>query len=357
MSETTTLLAKSESFTKRYQRRILFSRLKHGFEIASAFKIAREEVLLAIKHIQTNGIHLHYICQRIEEDINHVRTSLLDTQRLYNEIAASITTSMAARTVLNKQRCAIISLHKEGLLDIAEFKRLTGLVEYQMKALTHNPPIIGMPKKKDILKQIPWLECVNDEELTRIASSFKDNVFERGEILVKQDEKSDSVHVLARGTVAVSYIKESGEQVIIDELGMGSVFGEIAWALNCIRGATIVATSPGLLFTIPGSLLRDIAESNEQLEKKLWETCGRRLSENLLATKDSSMSRRQIREMVHEFDLHSIDPENKKLNVRYFVHPNLLISLITFLSIHNFNPLRNYAMRNIIYIHTCSKCI
>ena len=51
----------------------------------------------------------------------------------------------------------------------------------------------------------------------------------------------------------------------IDELGMGSVFGEISWALNVKRGATIKATSPGLLFTIEGSKLREIARSNSKL--------------------------------------------------------------------------------------------
>ena len=316
MNETSTLLTKSESLLKRYQRKVLFSQLKHGFEIASAFRIAREEVLPAIKHIQTEGNHLQGIRQHIEQDLEKVRTALLDVQRLYNEIAASITTSLAARTVLNKQRRAIFELHQDGLLDAVEYKRLTGLVEYQMKSLTYHPPIIAMPKKMDILKQIPWLECLDSQELSTIASSFEDAVFQRGDVLVKQGGKSDSVHVLARGTVAVSYLKESGEKMVIDELGMGSVFGEIAWALNNgIRGATILATSPGLLFSIRGTVLRNIAESNKQLETKLWDTCGRRLSENVLAAHESKMSRRHIREMVQEFDLRSVDPMDKKVKV------------------------------------------
>ena len=172
-----------------------------------------------------------------------------------------------------------------------------------------------MPNKIDILGQIPWLECVNTKELSAIAASFEDAVFQRGDILVKQDENSKSVHVLARGTVAVSFRAESGETFEIDELGMGSVFGEISWALNCIRGATIVATSPGLMFTICGEKLKDIAGSNKELERRLWETCGRRLSENVLATGVRYLDRNQIREMVHDMDLHTIDPMNKILKV------------------------------------------
>jgi CRP-like cAMP-binding protein len=237
---------------------------------------------------------------------------LLDAQRLYSEISASITTAVAARTVLNRQRHSIQDLYHEGLLDINEYQKLKGSVEYQMKKLLHHPPLITMPNKKDILSQIPWLECVSSDELSEISSFFEDFVFQRGDILVKQDEPSDSVHVLARGSVVVTYETESGKHIEIEELGIGSVFGEIAWALKGKRGASIIASSPGLLFTINSSSLRHIAGANEQLETKLWETCGRRLSENMLSMQYGK-SRRQIREMTLEMHLHKVDPIKKKI--------------------------------------------
>ena len=278
--------------------------------------MAREEVLLAMKHIQNDGNDLRGILECVERDLKNVHSALLDVQRLYSEIAASITTTLAARIVLNKQRLAIVDLHREGLLDLNEHNRLKASVEYQMKKLSYHPPIIAMPQKIDILGQIPWLECVDRKELGKIASSFEDAVFQRGDILVQQDEKSDIVFVLARGTVVVSYKQDDGNEVEIDELGMGSVFGEIAWALNSIRGATIRATSPGLLFTILGSKLRELAYSNDELERRLWKTCGRRLSENVLATQTvGCKSREQLRDMVNEMELFSIDPVNKKLQV------------------------------------------
>ena len=66
-----------------------------------------------------------------------------------------------------------------------------------------------MPNKINILGQIPWLECVNTKELSSIAASFEDAVFQGRDILVKQDKNSKSVHVLARGAVAVSFRTKS----------------------------------------------------------------------------------------------------------------------------------------------------
>lgn len=299
MDEQTTLLS-ADGFTKQFQRRMLYNQLRHGYEVATGFKVAREEVLSSLSNIDTDRDALNTIRDSIELDLKQVRFTLLDVQRIYSEIAASITTTVAARTVLNCQRHTIDDLHHDGWLDMVEFQKLKGSIEYKMKALTYHPPIINMPNKIDILGQIPWLECIPEQDLSKIAQSFEDAVFTTGDVLVKQDEKSESVHVLARGTVVIRFKNASGEDNEIEELGMGSVFGEIAWALDSTRRATIIATSPGLLFTISGPKLKEIAKANPELDKKLWETCGRRLAENMLMNSKTGKSRVDIREYVHE---------------------------------------------------------
>ena len=120
---------------------------------------------------RNNDNDIMLIKDSIERDLKKVRRALLDVQRLYSEISASITTAVAARTVLNRQRYSIQDLYHEGLLDVKEYQNLKGSVEFQMKKLLHHPPLITMPKKKDILSQIPWLECVSSEELSQISTS------------------------------------------------------------------------------------------------------------------------------------------------------------------------------------------
>lgn len=315
MYEETTLL-QTDSLMQRYRRRILFLQLKHGYEVAAGFKVAREEVLIALKNLQRDGSHFLDIKKSIEKDLKDVRTALLDVQRLYSEIAASITTVVASRTVLNKQRYVIEELHQEGLLDSNEYKKMKGSVEFKMKKLITRPPLIKMPKKFDILRQVPWLDEIGEQHLSEICTYFEDVVFQRGDVLVEENDLSDSVHIIARGTVVVSTMDRSkGSSIDIDELGMGTVFGEIAWVLKCPRLASITATSPGLLLSIPGDSLRQIADSNQQLERKLWLTCGYRLSENMLTTLGGK-SRRQIRDVVHDMELYCIDPMNKNICFR-----------------------------------------
>jgi sodium/hydrogen exchanger 10/11 len=305
VSDTKSLWDKSEGMAKNYKRRILYNQLQHGYDVASGFKIAREEALDLLSGLLGSATRFQAIRDEIEEDLKSVRSSLLDMQRLYSEIASSITTGIAARTVLNKQRHAIHDLFHEGMLDKSEMDKMIGSVEYQMKRLQYQPPVITMPAKEDLLKQIPWLECLSMEQLVGAVDSFEDSVFTRGDVLLKQDDMDDTVYVLARGTVVVELETQLGEKIELDELGMGSVFGEISWALKSARGASIIATSPGLLFKIAGSKLTELANKNPDLSDRLWDTCGRRLSENMLAgqLEHHNKSRRQIRDIVHNMDL------------------------------------------------------
>lgn len=324
MNNQATLL-ESDSLFHRYRRRVLFMQLKHGYEVATGFKVAREEALLVLDHLQRDGNNsLCLIRGGIEMDLKNVRGALLDVQRLYSEIAASITTVVASRTVLNRQRHVAEELHQEGLLDINEYKKIRGAVEFKMKNLTTHPPLVSMPNKVDILRKIPWLDGFNTEHLIEISNSFQDVVFQRDDILVKQHDVSDSVHVLARGTVSViTNDSANGDPIEIDELGMGSVFGEIAWVLQCPRLASIKATSPGIMFTISGEDLRRLSKSNTELERRLWQTCGYRLSENILV-KNSKQSRRNLRELVHDMSLFHVDPINKEISFHNDGHVILL---------------------------------
>ncbi len=118
---------------------------------------------------------------------------------------------------------------------------------------------------------------------------------------------------ISSGTVVVVATDPStGERKEIDELGMGSVFGEIACLLGCSRLASIIATSPGLLFTISGSVLRELTSSNSELANRLWRTCGCRLSENLLV-RNNGKPRREIREMIQDMNIYHIDPIRKHI--------------------------------------------
>jgi len=77
----------------------------------------------------------------------------------------------------------------------------------------------------------------------RILQTGKINTFSRGEIIVIEDEKSDSVYILLKGTVEVKKNISLGTNVRLALLKEGTIIGEMGVFLNLRRSATIVANT------------------------------------------------------------------------------------------------------------------
>eukprot|EP00636_Phaeomonas_parva_P016734 CAMPEP_0118861900 /NCGR_PEP_ID=MMETSP1163-20130328/7276_1 /TAXON_ID=124430 /ORGANISM="Phaeomonas parva, Strain CCMP2877" /LENGTH=1346 /DNA_ID=CAMNT_0006795747 /DNA_START=269 /DNA_END=4309 /DNA_ORIENTATION=+ len=270
----------------KIQRKFMYHHLQFGYDVASGFMVAREEAQHVLHDFLTKPStkdgkevpnKFYNIAHQLEEDISKVRHNLFDMQRLYSEISSSITTAVAARTVLNAQRVAIHSLHHEGLLDNVEYGRMKGAVETQMKKLLFQPPVIDLPDKKTLLHQVKWLEKLDGDDWDEVETAFANQSMKRGDVIVEEGDTDFSVFVIARGTVVV----ERGNVTPI-ELGIGCVFGEISWALGTKRTATIRATSPGVLFKISGHDLTKITAKNDLLMNSIWSSAGYRMAENMM---------------------------------------------------------------------------
>uniref|UniRef100_A0A4W3I816 Cation/H+ exchanger transmembrane domain-containing protein n=1 Tax=Callorhinchus milii TaxID=7868 RepID=A0A4W3I816_CALMI len=79
-------------------------------------------------------------------------------QRDHPEIAISVKTRQAIRTVLNSARDTIHALMAGGLLDDAEAFKLETMIEVKMKRLQKFPAAIQPPTAEELLKNLPWLQ-------------------------------------------------------------------------------------------------------------------------------------------------------------------------------------------------------
>ncbi|CAM9747621.1 unnamed protein product, partial [Discosporangium mesarthrocarpum] len=182
----------------------------------------------------------------------------MSIQKSYPEIASSMTTFVAAQTVLNKQHKTISHLYHEGMLDKQEAEKMLGAVETQMKHLIFDPPLLDMPDKITLLKQVEWMQNIDDQKMERVVERFEDLLMPRNCFVVRQGELDTNVYVLARGTVKVLRKNDDGSEFTLTELGIGSFFGEISWALNQPRIASVKTTSSCVLFKISGSDLENM---------------------------------------------------------------------------------------------------
>jgi len=89
---------------------------------------------------------------------------------------------------------------------------------------------------KDELSAIGIFEGLSDEKLTECADLFNESEVLMGEKLTKQDDFGYSLVLVLRGRVVVKV----GDEVV-NELGPGDHFGEVALVEHKKRTATVVA--------------------------------------------------------------------------------------------------------------------
>ena len=302
--------------TRPLALRYLFSRLRHGYDVISAFLVARQD---AIDHIRAVFTGQNKIFQKTIEganrDIEAARASLLTISRVLPEISATIATNHAARVILNTQRRTVHELKEEGVLDEMEAKRSVRAIELQMKRLLLHPQRFELPSADELLGEISWVSALDREARRKLKSAVVELLVQENDVLIEEGTSGTDVFLLARGGARVTqYI--DGKEILIQNLQVGGVVGEMACIIGERRSASVTATTTSLFFQIPGAAMTELVEKSAVLREQLWTVCARRLAEITLSEHDPyrSMSRRSLRNTLQAWTL--IDPPRRKFGGR-----------------------------------------
>ena len=91
----------------------------------------------------------------------------------------------------------------------------------------------------------PLFADVPAEDVRRLLSIARRRTFRKGEVVFHRDDLAESLHLVIRGRFAVR-ITTSGESALLDVLGPGDAFGELALLLpDARRSATMEALEEG----------------------------------------------------------------------------------------------------------------
>lgn len=95
------------------------------------------------------------------------------------------------------------------------------------------------------LDSIPLFEGLTAEQRASVASACEELDVEEGTVLVREGDFGHAVFAIRSGTADVVH-----DGVVINTLGPGDYFGEVAVMSGGRRSASVVATSPLKLVTI-----------------------------------------------------------------------------------------------------------
>jgi CRP/FNR family transcriptional regulator, cyclic AMP receptor protein len=92
----------------------------------------------------------------------------------------------------------------------------------------------------------PLLADLPPEDVRRLLSIARRRTFHKGEVVFHRDDPADSLHLIARGRFAARVTSPLGDSVLLEVLGPGQAFGELALLLpGERRSASISALEEG----------------------------------------------------------------------------------------------------------------
>jgi CRP/FNR family transcriptional regulator, cyclic AMP receptor protein len=90
------------------------------------------------------------------------------------------------------------------------------------------------------------LAGVPEDEVRALLSIARRRTFGKGEVVFHRDDPADSLHLVVRGRFGARVLTPLGDSVLVDVLGPGQSFGELALFLpDARRSATVEALEAG----------------------------------------------------------------------------------------------------------------
>ncbi len=97
-----------------------------------------------------------------------------------------------------------------------------------------------MAESKDILQKISLFSDLNRSELEKLQHLLVEKQYKKGENILVQNEKGDSLYIIAHGKVKVVLYGDKGKEIILSILKEGDFFGEMALLDEDVRSAYVI---------------------------------------------------------------------------------------------------------------------
>jgi CRP-like cAMP-binding protein len=161
-----------------------------------------------------------------------------------------------------------------------------------------------MKERIEALRAIPLFQTLEDRDLREIADLLIDRKFPKNATIFEEGVGGDYMYVIQEGQVKVTKMSEDGREKILEILGPGDFFGEMALLDREPRSASIKTTLRCVLLALSRKDFVDLLRRNPDIAMELIRVLSRRLREadeqirGLLFERVEGRTRRVLRRLA-----------------------------------------------------------
>lgn len=173
--------------------------------------------------------------------------------------------------ISGRRRTATISSNEKSIL--IETPRRT-----MIKMRNSVPSVRRVIDREAIIRQIQSYIApgISRDLLKPLADSAEIKRFKKGEVIFKEGEPGDTLHLIRKGSVMVTK-RIGGRDVTLNYQAAGAYFGEMALMADIPRTATVTAAVETETVVIEGDKFIELMNSNKELYDKMDAIYGERL--------------------------------------------------------------------------------
>ena len=151
-----------------------------------------------------------------------------------------------------------------------------------------------MDQTLESLRKIPLFAGIGDEDLEEVAEHLIERRFPKGATIVEEGTPGDYMYVIREGRVKVTKLSEDGREKILQMLGEGAFFGEMALLDQAPRSATVKTLLPVRLLALSRVDFLSVLRRSPDLAMGVIQELTRRLRET--DEQASSLSFQRVKE-------------------------------------------------------------
>jgi CRP-like cAMP-binding protein len=127
----------------------------------------------------------------------------------------------------------------------------------------------------------PLLTPLTPAERERLLASTHQRTFPRGDVVVREGDASDSLHLVESGRLAVRVDTPAGDTAIFNVIGPGDWFGELSLLGGAapVRTATVVALEAATTRSLSTAVFEDLRRRHPAIGELLLTLMARRIEE------------------------------------------------------------------------------
>ena len=152
--------------------------------------------------------------------------------------------------------------------------------------MTRSPAMVPLVERVLILRKVPLFEDLTPSDLDRLAAIAEEQGFADGEMIAREGELGDAMHVVIDGVIRVTNEGDGAERVLARR-GVGEFVGEMSIITRNPRMASLTAEGPVRTIRIGRREFESMVRERPDLALGVMRVLAQRLTESTRNTAES----------------------------------------------------------------------